>query len=52
MRQVFYLSVAPSPPMTPNSSLPPYYNLYRYTCIQYTHREGGGEGERANQREG
>ncbi len=39
LRQVFYLSEAFSPPMTPYS--PPYT---RYTCIQYTysHREGGG----------
>jgi hypothetical protein len=38
LRQVFYLSEAPPPPLT----LP--YTLY--TCIQYTysHREGGGEG--------
>ena len=40
LRQVFYLSEAPSPPMAP------YYPLYTMcACIQYTylHREGGGE---------
>jgi hypothetical protein len=38
LRQVFYLSEAPSPPMTP---YPPLFTLY--TCIQYiySHREGG-----------
>jgi hypothetical protein len=43
LRQVFYLSEAPSPPMNPP---PPPYTLY--TCLQYnySHREGeegGGE---------
>jgi hypothetical protein len=42
LRQLFYLSEFPSPPMTP---YPPYT---LYTCIQllqytYSHREGGGE---------
>ncbi len=46
LRQVFYLSEAPAPPLTPYS--PPYT---MYTCIQYTysHKKGGG---RANQTEG
>jgi hypothetical protein len=49
LRQVFYLSEAPNPPMTPYHP-PPHYTLY--TCAQYTYsrREGGGGGgERANQ---
>ena len=45
LRQVFFLSEAPSPPMTPY--FPPYI---LFTCIQYySHREGG-RGKRANQR--
>jgi hypothetical protein len=40
--QVFYLSEAPSLPMTPYSTPPPLHTV-QYTCIQYTysHREGG-----------
>jgi hypothetical protein len=51
LRQVFYLSEAP-PPLYDPISRPPPYTLY--TCIQnsYSHREGGGGGGRANQREG
>ncbi len=40
-----YLSVAPSPHITP-----PLHPVYVYTVYSYSHREGG-EG-RANQREG
>ncbi len=39
LRQVCYLSVAPSPPMTPYS---PPYTLY--TCTKYTYSHGGGGG--------
>jgi hypothetical protein len=48
--QVFYLSEAPSPPMTPYSTPPPHI---LYTRIQYTysHKEGGSGG-RANHKEG
>jgi hypothetical protein len=45
LRQVFYLSEAPSPRVTLYSP-PPYTG---YTCIHYTY---SGKGARANQREG
>ncbi len=39
LRQVFYLSEAPSPPMTPY--FPPPYTQYKCMQNTYAHREGG-----------
>ncbi len=49
LRQVFYLSETPSPPMTPYSP-PPLYTVYVYTAYLFT--QGRAEQGRANQREG
>ncbi len=48
LRQVFYLSEAPFPPMTPYS--PPAYTLYTCKQYSYSHRErvGGGGGVESN----
>jgi hypothetical protein len=47
LRLVFYLSEAPSPPMTP---FPPY-TLYMCILYTYLHRKGGGELTREKVRE-
>jgi hypothetical protein len=42
LRLVFYLTVAPSPPMTP---YPPLYTVYVYTVHLFTQGRGGRRGE-------
>jgi hypothetical protein len=49
LRQVFYLSEAPSPPMTPHP--PPLHTVYVYKVILiHTVKGGGGTNQRKGQR--